>query len=451
MTIVKRVSINNFKCLEDVDVVLNGKSVVVTGPNGSGKSSFIQAIWNALQSGERPVKPIGNHGDTAEVIVVIGDDNKEYTITLKYTEKKPSGYLSIRTPEGAKFDEPSTVIKQLVGLIDFDMAKFLSGKSGKDRIEVLKNALKIDTVDLDKEHDKAYQERTSVNREIKLLKPLVDDFKSSEIDEDILSGNIETPDDIQKKINEYQEKQQGKVKIQDRIQNGKSTVLQLKGKKENLLSSIEEKKQEIIALEKQILEKENEITEIQTGDKGIDKCEALIVQLETELAKEPDYTEEINTLTSKLSLAGTYTIRENTLKQHKKNVVKLNELIEKEVELSNTIATAREKINALFTEANINGIKIVDDEIIYNDLPLHIAQLNTAELTKIACRIVMGAKPGCKIMRFDASVLDNKTLKTITDEGKKESMQFFMEEVDKSGDDLLIEVVEDIDKVRDNV
>ena len=448
MTLVKEVYIKNFKCLEEINLVLNGKSVFVTGPNAAGKSSLIQAIWNALQSGERPIKPIGNHDDTAEVIVVIGDDNKEYTITLKYTEKKPTGYLSIRTPDGAKYDEPATVIKQLVGLIDFDMGKFLAGKSGKDRIEALKVALKIDTNDLDKRYKLAFEERSGINREIKTLSPIVKQFISAPIDEDILAGTVETPDIIQKQIDKINEGQSERRELESRIAAGEQKILQIDGSIKSKQAFIKDKNEQILRLQKEIESLNAEIENESMGKGGLNDCQTFLHKLKTDLQEMPDKSAEIAELTNKMAQAGSYEAREKALKQHEVNVRKLADLIATEEKLTNEITSLREQINAKFSAANVNGIKIQDDEIYYKDLPLAASQQNTAELTRIVSKIVFGANPGCKLLRMDASILDKNTFAAIVEEGEKEGFQFFIEEVDKNGEDLSIEIVEDLKHIK---
>jgi AAA15 family ATPase/GTPase len=45
---VHRIQIKNFRGIRNLDLPINGKSLVIYGPNGSGKSGVIDAIEFAL-------------------------------------------------------------------------------------------------------------------------------------------------------------------------------------------------------------------------------------------------------------------------------------------------------------------------------------------------------------------------------------------------------------------
>lgn len=56
---LKRLSLSNFKCFEQVDIDL-GKITVLTGANSSGKSSLLYGILGPLQSPEFPLQYSAN-------------------------------------------------------------------------------------------------------------------------------------------------------------------------------------------------------------------------------------------------------------------------------------------------------------------------------------------------------------------------------------------------------
>lgn len=79
---IKRVSLRNFKCFEELDIQLS-KITLLTGKNSSGKSSFVDAILAIFQS-EFPfyLSPNGKYVDMGDFPEVVFDYDRERDISL---------------------------------------------------------------------------------------------------------------------------------------------------------------------------------------------------------------------------------------------------------------------------------------------------------------------------------------------------------------------------------
>lgn len=456
---VLKFELKNFKLLDDISVDTNGMSVMVTGPNETGKSSILDAIFDLLSNGDLPPNPIKIGEDNASITVEVGEERTQYIIKRTFTEAKKEGYLTIETPDGAKYGKPVEHLEKLFGTISFDMEGLLNAKNNKEMIKKLKEFLCIDTTILDSERKEFYDARTLVNKEVLTLQALVKDPKDvPALTKDLqeLENKRATQAPIKIEINE----------LEARIKNGEEYI----SKREKLIStsesdlgncervikdteiSIVELKTEMEAIAQKIANKEAEITKqkslidqtvsyINTIKEEKKKGENQMQELRDALKEKTGSIENEEVLTIKISNI------EAELKAEDENNIYIKKLEAKNresLELTDKIKEIDKKISDLYVAASTEELQITSEEILYKNLPLDRKQINTASLAKLALKLVMKSNPKLRSVRFDASFMDNKTFRETMTDIEAEGFQSFVEMVDKEGQELQIIVKESL-------
>lgn len=142
--------------------------VVIAGGNAEGKSSTIDAIEMAL-GGERriPVEPLRRGAAKGRIVVDVDD----YRVERKFTK---SGTSLVVTAKGEATARPSpqALLDRLYGQLSFDPLAFARAKD-EDQNRILRALANLDTSAIDARRDRAFEERTLVNREAKSLEAQV--------------------------------------------------------------------------------------------------------------------------------------------------------------------------------------------------------------------------------------------------------------------------------------
>ena len=159
----------NVKRLRVVNILPAETGLVkVAGNNGAGKSSTLDAIVMALGGKDaQPDVPIRQGAARAKVVVDLG----ALRVTRTWTEKET--YLTVeRRGEKGKLAKPQDVLDSLIGAgLGFDPLEFIERLKPAQQVSALLGLLKLseDPRALDVQRKKAYDERTLLNREIKVL------------------------------------------------------------------------------------------------------------------------------------------------------------------------------------------------------------------------------------------------------------------------------------------
>lgn len=163
MKIIK-LQTENVKKLTAVEITPEGNLVIIGGKNGAGKSSVLDSIMYALAGGDSlPPKPVRRGEDKAKIEIDLGD------IIVKRTFTAAGGTsLVVSNKDGVKFASPQAMLDGLVGRLSFDPLEFAQQKPDKQS-ETLTALLGLDFTPIETETDKLFNERTSVNREVKAL------------------------------------------------------------------------------------------------------------------------------------------------------------------------------------------------------------------------------------------------------------------------------------------
>lgn len=157
----------NVKAIKAIRIEPGGEPlVVIGGDNANGKSSLLDSIEMALSGGKAiPTEPI-RHGEKRARIVVELDGGMIVTRTFN----SKGSQLSIK---GGPAGTPQAILNNLVGNLTFDPLEF-SRMAPKDRREMLQQIAGLDFSDVDETREKAYTERTNVNRDLKKARAVLD-------------------------------------------------------------------------------------------------------------------------------------------------------------------------------------------------------------------------------------------------------------------------------------
>lgn len=263
-TIIKQISLQNFKGCNNATYTFDGKNVTVCGPNGSGKTTIFDAFtWllfgkDSLDNAKFEIRPLDKNGkqiDNVEICVVatLEIDGKE--VELKKTQKQnwvkkrgtqnPVLQGNVNEYEIDGYPRSEKDYKEYInGIVSDDLFKMLTNPTyfpnmpwKEQRAVIMKLVTKVSDVELAKK--------------LKKFAPLVDEIEKAPSIDDIKNK-------YQKSLNELKKKQvELPVRI-DEISNSKVDidVAELELLKNSLNEQIADVKSKIADANKQFEERQ---------------------------------------------------------------------------------------------------------------------------------------------------------------------------------------------------
>jgi len=419
----------NIKKLKAVEISPEGNVIKISGENEAGKSSVLDSIFYALdwkQASKEVSRPIRDGQSEAQVQLVlqrdedddfrlVGDseiidekDTQRIIVTRKWTSNTKT-YLKIETKDGSKFASPQLMLDSLVNDLSFDPFRFMR-MSPKEQINQMFKLIKFkqDPRELDKERAKAYEERTTINRETVRLKGQLDGFRPDVPDESYPTKEI-TSESILVKLRKAREKKEQNDKLRNDLK--------------NISTEFQAKKAEIIEVEEQIVElKKKHEVKIQELKDISEKGKVL--QKATIKLTDPN----IEGIESQLQEVEEH----NKRYERRKNYEQLR-LEHKESENQSEVKTKKIKgIDSKKEEimANIKfpikGLSFDEYGVTYQEIPLQ--QASKTQQLKIAVAIGISMKPKLRIIRIlDGALLTSKNMKVIEQMANNRDFQVWME------------------------
>ena len=172
---ILKLSSENIKRLQAVEIEPSGRIVKLTGKNAAGKSSVIDSIWYACGGKDSlPGSPIRRGEDFAKVQLTL-DGDPPITITRTFTGK--DSYLKVEQGEGFKASSPQKLVDGLIGRLSFDPLEFTNDSPAK-QLETLRELSGIDTRDVEFEVAQLFEARAGANKAVKQHKALTEDAMS---------------------------------------------------------------------------------------------------------------------------------------------------------------------------------------------------------------------------------------------------------------------------------
>ncbi len=402
---ILRFEAENIKKLRCVEVTPDGAVVQITGANGSGKSSLLDSIWWAL-GGERVVdaEPLRRGTKKGSVTLDLG----EFVVTRRFTEGGSA--LVVENKSGMRYNSPQRLLDGLLGQLTFDPLAF-ARMAPKEQLNQLRSLLSQDALRLVEEAEyrmrASFDKRTDKNRQVRSLGERLE-----QLDKEIDPGQDVTLVDTKAlleaignaaKVNGVRQEQIRFFNDQDRdLATHDETLTRL----EHQMAEV--RRQRDILLQ-QIADRAPLVEAVDT----------------TELTqKVQDGTEINNARLKQLQVRDMWKRIKVDLEAAKEESDKLSADIEEaQTVKAKTIAGAA---------LPVPGLSFTDEGVTLNEIPF--AQASSAEQLRVSVALAMAANPQLRILRVkDGSLLDEKSLKLLTDMVDARGYQCWVESVDTSG------------------
>ena len=112
--------------------------------------------------------------------------------------------------------------------------------------------------------------------------------------------------------------------------------------------------------------------------------------------------------------------------------------------MTETIESERQMIKDAIRdmEGPIQGLAFDEDQLLYNNIPVHPSSLSKSEIKKLGIRLKIAENPDLPLFIHEAECMDEDSLKEIQDLADECGLQMFAEEVQRGGSkELQIEIV----------
>ena len=405
---VEGVTVRNFKGVKDEKLSCHGNNVYVIGRNGMGKTSFLDAIFKILSGKDLPSQPTAKGEKKGSVEIDLG----KIIVKAKFNDKNEKVSVSVENKEGLEYKSPRTMLDELVGVIDFDINKFLSLTPNK-QVDFIKSMAGIDFTDLDATYKEAFENRAFVNKKIKEIEPTLQKHDEDKL---VLADLTVETTSIQKKRDHNKNVEQVEYDISLLVRDSQLAQQQI----EELTKKIEELKKVNTEIN----------TKITNGNEWLKYPENAKFDLEKE---EADFVAKIE---------GNKLVEKNIA--NKAKAEEYYKLIDQQTQyqkvLDSVVLSKQKAIEE--AELPVPGLGFNEDGLTLDGLPFESAQVNTARKIIAGLQINLKLLGNVKIARFDGSLIDNENMEYIEEWAKKNDLQLFVEFVDRSAERLKIEVKE---------
>ena len=403
MKIIKLES-ENIKRLSAVQIEPDGSLVVIGGRNNQGKTSVLDSIEYALAgTSSIPSEPIRRGEKKARVVVEM--DGLIVTRTFSSSGSK----LVVSDKQGFTKTSPQQLLDSLTGKLSFDPLAF-SRMKPTEQLKVVKELAGIDLTKLDEEKQKAYDERTQVNREMKSLQAQVEGVE-------VYKGVPKEEISSTELLHEYERKMEINRKNQ---------------KERELLSTIEDQ------IEKSVLDMEIMREDIRKLREKWDKVAEDFQELNKSRASQLNIIqflqdEDTNSIHSQISQAEE--INQKVRSNLKRSSLEFDldnrkRLVESFTEKLDKIEEEKVKLISS-SKLPIPNLSFDESGIAHNGLPFN--QLASSLQLKISVAMGFAMNPNLKILLIrDGSLLDEDSLKMVAKMAEKENGQLWIERVGES-------------------
>lgn len=398
---VQNIKIKNFKGILNAETQLNGNSVWLIGPNEAGKTSFIDAIFKILQGRNLPPKALTQGKSDGEVSIDLG----EYIAKLiMRDDRKP--VFQLFSKDGKPVPRPRDVMNDLLGIVDFNPMDFFAMSDTK-QVEYFCTVLDVDFTEQNDEYDELYESRSGDNKLLQTHNNNLEPYKT-----ELLTADMVDEVELTNKINLFTTRDADRTRIIDGVNEKEK-------ERGEVLTELDRVKQK--------LEKLND--DIFNGDKWL-KENPIIV-----LTDEKERLENAQAINAPIIHAKEQAANEDVIEGVKKAIQETEEAMQK-------INTKKKDI--LEEKITIPGLTFNGSRFLLNGLPFADTQVNTAAQIITGLKIAKELLNKVKILRLDASLIDNQHMKEVTAWGDKNDVQLFMELLERDGDGLIIQVEEEV-------
>jgi DNA repair exonuclease SbcCD ATPase subunit len=406
-----RLQSNNFKRLKAVDITPDSNVVTISGPNEAGKTSVLDVIYDTLRhrAASKDIKqPIRTGESKAENTLDLGD----YIVTRTYTDGNTT--LKVTTPDGNIVKSPQTLLDGLYSDLTFDPWEFSRMKE-KEQRDMLGDLLfkltdgQVNLTDFDNQRNKLYEERTDQNREKKRLTTLL--------------TNIRPPTDADPQ--EEQSAEELSKSVADGVAiNGKINTLKERfAAEDNRIAKLREELEKVEEEHKNTQKELDDLTEA-GGEIDVEFLQGQLREIESNNARA---REVIQYIKIKKALSEIDTEVANLNAQMELLEIKKEEALEK-------------------APLPVKGFSVTPDGVMVEtpDGKVPFSQASAAQRLKISLGIAMANNPDLRVIRVaDGSLLDDNSMKIISDMADKEDYQVWIEYASRNDQDRIGVYIED--------
>lgn len=434
---ITKIKIKNLFGIKETE--LDGRSIEISGTNGTGKTSVIDSIRYALTNKSDRDYIIRNGESEGEILIEAGADL--YINRKKRTDK--ADYKSVKE-QGRETSNPESMLKTLFTPLQLNPIEFTQmGKAEQNRIildliefdwdlnwikeqfgeippdvNYEQNILQV-LNDIQCEKGYYFQERQNINRDIRNNKALIE-----EISKDIPSGynaekwenydlsdkyheleNIRHNNDLINRAKVFKDSYDNKVRGYQAEKEIAITSNEkaIASEKENLMTSIEKLKGEILAAEEKLktlnikLEAKNQTIEAE--------YEAKIAKLDKDIGTANDYIDRDVIDTSELSDEIAYA---EAMKKHLNEFARMTRkqeetdmLTKKSNELTDKIELARDLPGEILKTATlpVEGLTVKDGIPLIDELP--VTNLSEGEKLELCVDVAISKSSNLQIILID--------------------------------------------------
>jgi len=401
---IVRLVVRNMMKLKAVLINPLGNIVVLGGKNGQGKSCVLNAIEYAF-AGKNAIcdQPIRSGEKKAFVEVTLED------LIIKRIFTESGSVVTVTSLEGAKYPSPQAMLDKMYNALCFDPLKF-SRMDSKKQLETLKALVGLDFSEQDAERKHLFDERSIVNREVKILRDRLDE--------------MEEHTDIPQKLIDV-------------------AALALKLEDATALNTFNARTREEVAFkEREIIryEKEIEVLEAELNEKRM----ILKDQIEVEYRRahaEAQKLNDIDTATLHAQISGAASVNHKITEN--RAFVEIGTQLEAKSKESVSLGAKMNAIDTKKTEAlskaefPVPGLSFAEETVLLNDIPL--SQASSAELLRVSVAMGLKMNPELNVMLCrDASLLDDDSKKIMAEMAEEADAQIWEEVVGEGGECQII-------------
>lgn len=470
---IKKLELLNFQVIKEFSADFTGNVYFITGDNELGKSTLLKAI-GALLTGERDAV-LRNGEEKGFAKMVVGDDGKEYTVSLNFTKANPRGVLSIKG-EAVQSNNVS-MLQQLFGYQNFDAVDFCSwsetAEGRRKQIEVVKSLLpkevqkRIEEIDAEVKASK--EERIHLNRDIKNLGAQVKAAK-----EGLQPGDI-TKYGSRIEVTELLERQNVRAQLDAKAQNVQQKLEErisqieavpakqkesarifheeieridnvLKDAKRDYDLAVEAAKAEYdrkvsLAKSERTDAEERYENDIEAYDRELEEAERRKANCEKWLQEYEKNKEDVD-VTEEIKQAQVHNEKAAQVEDYNKRAEQLSEVESSYNELGEKVDTLQSERKGLIekSELPIAGLSFSDEGLTLNNVPFVDGVVSDSQKMEVATKLIIAANPTVKVFRIArGESLGAKRLKAILDVAKQNGFQGFIENVKRGQEEMQVE------------
>ena len=400
-------SVSNVLGIELAELSFDGDGGLITieGNNGQGKTSLLNAIWLALAGGNASRKisrPVRAGSNFAYVQLELGDTEPALTVLREWdlSKSKPTK-LVVSRADGLPVSEPQELLNALIGDYSFDPLKFAE-TNDSGRAAMYLAALGVDVSELEAREDEFYQRRTTAKN---IRDDLKSQFKAAVPPAPGLPDAEVSTGELVSELTAAVDEKARNDRLRREAADGIAAAVAAARKVRELEALLETAKAEADAAAAK-----SEHLNAESADLADPDIESIRERI--------DANEETN---AKVREAAAWQKLKNSYDRAEGEVGDL------ELQLAETRAEIRKVISG--AEAPIDGIFYDRGVVYYGPEQLPFAQACDSDKLRVSLAIAMALNPGIRLIRCEASRIDEEGLAIIDDMTRDRGYQILAEKV----------------------